>query len=122
VFSLFEGYNRFLPRELFEYLHILFFNISFILAYMITYSAIEVDSPSIVIIMKIYKFGSEGVEQEKLENIVNDDLLIKSRLKDLLIDKMAYLENGKFKLTSKGNLLANIFIYYRKLLGTSEGG
>jgi len=105
-----------------EYLHISLFFISLTLAYMITYSAIEVDSPSLVMIKTIGSAGTNGLEAKFFDKIMNDDLLIMPRLQDLLNDNMAYYKNGKYFITRKGCIFARIFIIYRRLLNASEGG
>ena len=89
---------------------------------MITYSAIEVDSPSLVMINAIAKAGKEGLDEKLFYQMMNGDILIKPRINDLLNDKMAYLEGYKYKLTPKGRLLVRIFILYRKLLNAPKGG
>jgi len=110
------------PRGLNEYIHIMVFFISLTLAYMITYSALEADSPSLVMVMKIESAGSGGLPKEEFDKSMNDDILVKPRVNDLLIDHMACLDGDKYKLTQKGVLFANIFIFYRKLLNVKKGG
>lgn len=110
------------PESLLEYLHISIFSISLILAYMITYSAIEVDSPSLVMVNNIAKAGSDGLDKKEFERILNNSLLVKPRIHDLITDKMAYMDGDKYRLTSKGILVVRIFILYRKLLNASKGG
>ena len=124
--SLFSNYTEILGTFaldfLYEYLHVIVFFTSLTLAYMITYSAIEVDSPSLVMITAIAKAGSEGLDGKEFERTMNDDLLVKSRVNDLILDKMAYLEGSKYKLTPKGILMSRIFIMYRKILNAGKGG
>lgn len=73
-------------------------------------------------ILKIYEAGNNGFSKEDFEEIMNDDLLVKTRIRDLLNDKMAYLECNKYRLKPKGFLMARLFIFYRKILGTDKGG
>ena len=110
------------PQKIPEYLHICLIFISLTLSYMITYSALEADSPTLVMVMTIEKAGQEGLDKKEFDRILNDDLLIKPRIKDLITDKMAYLDGEKYRLTSKGVLFARIFIFYRKLLNAPKGG
>lgn len=105
-----------------EYVHISLFFISLALAYVITYSAIEADSPSLVIIMNIIKTGQEGLDKGRLYEMMTDELLVIPRIRDLVNDKMVYLDKYKYKLTLKGLLFVSIFIYYRKLLNAEKGG
>lgn len=114
--------NPFLLQNFSEYLHIIIFYISLTLAYIATYSAVEVDSPSLLIIMTIAQGGNNGFKKEELTKIIDDDLLVKPRAKDLLDDELVYLDSGKYKLTSKGFLMVNIFNFYRRLLNAQKGG
>jgi predicted transcriptional regulator len=89
---------------------------------MITYSAIEVESPSLLMILKISDMGTQGLDRKDLEETMNDELLIIPRVRDLLTDRMAYLEGEQYKLTRKGKVAAKIFIFYRKILNAGKGG
>lgn len=110
------------PVTVGDYLHLTLLNVSLILSYMITYSALEADSPSLVIALTVAGAGAEGMTEDDFRNFVNDDRLVKPRIKDLVLDKMAYLENGRYRLTFKGLMLARLFILYRNLLGRGKGG
>jgi hypothetical protein len=105
-----------------EYLHIVLFVTSLTLAYMITYSALEADSPSLVMIMSIANAGITGLLKTQFEQRMTDDVLIIPRIQDLLRDQMIYEQEGKYKLTSKGLLFARIFIVYRHILNISQKG
>jgi len=108
--------------SIFEYLQLTFLFISLTLAYITTYSAIEVDSPSLRIVLKIAQCGFEGLDKEVLEMALTDDILVKPRIQDLYKDKMIRLEKDRYKLTAKGIFITRIFVFYRKLLNTGKGG
>ena len=114
--------HRIAPEHLSEYLHIALLVISFTLAYIITYSALEADSPSLVMIMKIANAGVEGVGKTRFEQLMSDDLLILPRIRDLLRDNLVYQEGEKYKLTAKGRVFARIFIVYRQILKIDRKG
>jgi hypothetical protein len=105
-----------------DYLHLALLNISLILSYVITYSAIEADSPSLVIVMTVAAAGPGGIAESEFESFVNDDKLVKPRIRDLILDKMAYIDSGRYRLTTKGLIFARLFIFYRALLGRGKGG
>ena len=105
-----------------EFSHIFLFVSSLTLAYMITYSAIEADSPSLVIVLKIADAGTSGLAQDEFKKFMSDDLLVIPRINDLLTDKMAYKDGEKYRLTKKGVLFAKIFITYRAILGKTDKG
>lgn len=110
------------PDNLSEYLHILIFLVSLTAGYIILYPGFEVDVPSLIIVNTIAKAGSEGIEKAKLYETVNDDILIIPRLQDLLLDKMAYIDNGRYRLTSKGILIITIILFFRKLQRLGKKG
>ena len=107
----------------FEYLHISLFYLALTLAYIVTYSGMEVDSPSLVMTMKIAAAGTEGLSKEEFDESLPDDILVKPRVRDLVRDEMVTLNGEKHRITTKGVILAQLFIFYRKLLGiTLKGG
>ena len=56
------------------------------------------------------------------ENILNDDLLVKPRVKDLIRDKMAFWEEDRIKITPKGKRLVWALQFHRKIIGVTEIG
>jgi hypothetical protein len=110
------------PETIPENLHIALFVAAFTLAYIITYSALEADSPSLVMILRIAEAGSHGLPKEQFKHQMTDELLIVPRIRDLLRDHLVYAEAGKYKLTPKGVLFARIFIVYRRILNISQKG
>lgn len=105
-----------------EYLHIGLFFVSFTLAYMITYSALEADSPSLIMVLAIARAGDKGLPKSTFDATMTDDVLVIPRIHDLLLDNMAYLDGEKYRLRPKGILFARIFIFYRNLLKAKKGG
>jgi len=110
------------PQELHEYFQICIFFISVSLAYMVTYSALEADSPSLVMIMTIANSGKEGLSQKNFGEKINNDTLIIPRLKDTLSEKLAYLKEDKYNLTPKGRIISSIFMIYRKIIKRERKG
>ena len=90
------------------------------LAYITTYSGMEVDSPSLVIIKIISENNKEGITQEDLYKILNDEILVKPRVNDLLLDNMAYKIDEKYFTTIKGANMAKLFNLYRRILNVSN--
>ncbi len=108
--------------SVFDYLRLVLFYVSVTLAYVISYSALEADSPSLLMTLEIDAAGSQGLEKSKLFNAMTDDVLIRPRLDDLVRDGLAVLEHGQYRLTSKGRPFVRIFIFFRTLLGAPKGG
>jgi hypothetical protein len=110
------------PAGIAEFVHVALLVTALILAYMITYTAIEADSPSLVMISRVKAGGARGVRKEEFDEFLNDRLLVLPRIDDLLKDKMAVLSGGRYRLTPKGRILAEIFGRYRAILGLGLGG
>lgn len=110
------------PSTPFEYLHIILLVVSLALAYITTYSGMEVDSPSLVMTRIIADAGPAGLKEDALRETLTDDILVKPRVRDLLRDNLAYMEGDRYRVTPAGALLARIFLYYRKLLNLSVRG
>lgn len=111
------------PYTLAEYIHVVLFFTSLTLAYIVTYTAIEVDSPSMVMVMQIDNACPYGLEKMEFAKTLTDDILVKPRIRDLVTAKLTYMDGDKYKLTPEGVLLASIFIFYRKLMNNySKGG
>jgi hypothetical protein len=110
------------PNSLAEHFQLSIYFLSLTLAYLITYSAIEVDSPSLLIVIKIFEAGSFGLSKESLEHEFDNAVLIEPRINDLIRDKMAEFHEGKYRLRMKGILLAQLFTFYRNMLKAGKGG
>lgn len=95
---------------------------SLTLAYITSYSAIEVDSPSLTMVLNIANEMPGGMPQEKFTALMTNELLVVPRLNDLVGDKMVRLEKGKYQITAKGRFLIEGILFFRKLLKTSEKG
>lgn len=105
-----------------ELLSVALYVTAFTLAYMITYSAIEADSPTLVMIRTIAAAGDKGIARDDFFATLSDAVLVDPRLQDLITDRMAVLAEGQYRLTAKGRLFASIFTNYRSLLGLGKGG
>lgn len=97
--------------------------IALMLAYITTYSALEVDSPSLVMVREVFGAGAEGISAEQFTSAMSAGLLIEPRIRDLLRDGMAVKDaQGRLALTCKGRRIAWIFNAYRKLSGIDGAG
>ena len=111
-----------LVHSFFELVHVFLLFLSLTLAYLITYSAMEADSPSLVIIRKIAEAMPSGLAKQDLERELTDDILILPRIKDLLRDNLVVANGEKLQLTPQGRTLIKIFVIFRALLKSGKGG
>jgi len=122
VCTLAAGPRGWLPSTPFEYLHVTLFYAVMTAGYVITYSAVEVDSPTLVMAVMLMDAGAAGLSKRELLETLTDEVLVVRRIEDLVTDRMASLEDGRYRLTRKGALLARLFDRTRGVLGVSELG
>ncbi|MDD5465381.1 MAG: hypothetical protein PHP73_03455 [Candidatus Omnitrophica bacterium] len=105
-----------------QYLHIVLLFFSLSICYLITYSAIEADSPSLVIVSRIARAGKEGLLFERIRESLGSDLLIEPRLKDLVESGLVDLSGSTYRINEKGRLFVLPFVVFRNFLGLGKGG
>jgi len=110
------------PQSFLDYIELSLLYISLTLAYTATYSAVEVDSPSLTIVLSIAKAAPAGLNKEKLYNEMTDEVLMKPRIRDLVTDGLVCKDKDKYRITSAGIFLADVIILWRKLLNAPKGG
>ena len=91
-------------------------------AYIVSYPALEADSPSLTIVRNIAKSGKSGLDKNELYKAMTDETLVVARISDLLNDGLVRMDSGKYILTSKGRFLADIFVRFRGILNAPKGG
>jgi hypothetical protein len=110
------------PQALPEFVQVALLVVAVTLAYIITYSAVEADSPTLVMIRAIAAAGAAGLPAEVFQNQMTDDVLVQPRLDDLVRDGMLTLDDGRYRMTAKGRRFVTLLIRYRNLLGADKGG
>lgn len=112
----------YLPASPAQLLHVGLFFVSVTLAYMITYSALEADSPSLVMILAIADAGEDGLDERRFDEAMTDEILVAPRVRDLLRDRLASLDGETYRITPKGRRFVRIFLLHRGVLGAGKGG
>lgn len=118
----FVSIGIFTPQGLDEYLQLSCLFIALTLVYIVSFPGVEVDSPSLVMVMEIVQAGPQGLAKDVLKQKMNDDVLLIPRIRDLVAGGMAYLDGKTYRLKPKGMLVARIFTGYRKLIRKAEKG
>lgn len=116
------GPSLVLPHGWVEYWSFVMLYLTLAVAYMITYSAVQADSPSMSILLMIREAEPHGLTQADLVRRLDDDALIVPRLQDLVIGKLAVRTGDRYVITDSGSRLARIYIGYRRLLKMEKGG
>lgn len=100
---------------------VLFF-VAWTLAYMISYTSIEVDSPSMAVVRRIDAMGTLGLPREDLESLASNARMVTPRVLDLVRDGMLVDTGGSYALTPKGRRFLALIDAYHAVLGTPKGG
>jgi len=98
-----------------DFLHALVMYVPVVLAYIVTYTAVQVDSPSFTMILLIAESGPNGIDEHHFYSTLNDDLLVRPRIRDLVRDQMAVLDKDLYRITPKGNRFIQAILLYRRL-------
>jgi hypothetical protein len=116
------GLATLLPPEPFGTLQALLLSLAFAAGYVMTYPAIEVESPTLVMIQAIARRGDEGLARATLFAQLNDEVLVAPRVRDLLSEGLAVEREGRLHLSERGSRLVKLFFLWRRVLGASAGG
>ena len=111
-----------LPSDPFGVLQALLVSLAFAAGYVMTYPAIEVESPTLVMIQAIARRGDEGLARATLFEQLNDEVLVAPRVRDLLSEGLAVEQEGRLHLSARGRRLVNLIFIWRRVLGAGEGG
>lgn len=84
------------------------------------YSTIEADSPSLRVNVILAEKGEKGIDKQELLKVLNMEQFFASRIGRLVDDKMIKEIDGNYVIDTKGMVLMNIILYYRKILNISE--
>lgn len=104
----------------YSYIFLLYFSLA--AAYIGNYPALVASSPSLLIIMNILENGMNGLSKESLKQLMPEELLVKSKVIDLVRAGMIQLKSGKYFITKRGIFFIKIFVWYRKILNLPKGG
>ena len=110
----------------FDYANAALLYVALALAYMVTYSALQADSPTFAILREIGHAPAQGCSREWLHLVFNNERLIVPRLDDLVAGGLANWwwpgAGDHYVLTRRGTLLAQLYVTYRRLLRLEKGG
>jgi hypothetical protein len=104
------------PRTLAELLHVGVLFVALALAWIVTYTALPVDSPSLTMLLEIAAAGPAGLPAEDLERLLTDEVLVRPRLADLVRERMVEVRGDRYALTAPGRRYATLFARYRLLM------
>lgn len=92
------------------------------LAYLTTYSAVQADSPTMTILLRLAEAGPRGLTRSELLAELNDRVLVLPRLQDLTSGRLARREGARYVMAPRALALVRTHMAYRRLLALERGG
>ena len=108
--------------ELSQVLHVCLFYTALSFYYVITYSAIEGDSPTLSLIRHLDASGGRGISSKELHEFLEGRPFIKARIVALMHDGLLREENGRYFVAGRGSLFFRLILAFRRLYGSIERG
>lgn len=102
------------PLVGFLYFCLFFWSAAF--CYVITYSAMEGDSPTLSLTRHLHRRGDEGVSHEELEEFFQQRPFVGARVKALITDNIFIEEQGGYRLSSGRYLFFRVILGYRRVV------
>jgi hypothetical protein len=86
------------------------------LCYVITYSAMEGDSPTLSLTRHLHRKGIEGISHEEVEEFFRQRPFVGARVKALVTDNIFIEESGGYRLASGSYLFFRLILGYRRVV------
>jgi hypothetical protein len=97
--------------------------LSVALAYVVTYSALEADSPTLSLIRRVARSGPAGVTMGQLEDFMNERPFVAARLSALLEEGMLVERDEHYFLAEHSYTLFRLVLFHRrKVLAIPDHG
>lgn len=110
------------PLPAVDLVNVLMLYTALALPYFTTYSAVQADSPSMTILLRIERAGAAGVGPRELSQELGDEQLVLPRLADLLKGGLASCREGRYVIQPRGAAMARVHTGFRALLRMEKGG
>lgn len=114
--------GQFLPGSVLDYVNVVMLYSALAMVDFVTYPAVQADSPSLTMVLRIDQAGPKGLALEDLLGELNDRVLVMPRLDDLLAARMVRVNGGRYVVNPSGAVLARVHMSYRALLKMGKGG
>lgn len=111
-----------IPANTVEYLTFAMLYTGLAFAYVSTFSAVQADSPSLLLLLIINEAGDRGVSRQELDEQLGDNVMIIPRVQDLITGGLAVRQGPRYVIEPRGALLAAVHTRYRAFLKMGKGG
>lgn len=113
----------FVPLSWLQWLNVALAVLAFTLAYIVTYSALEADSPTLSLIRHVASAGSRGLAVRDLQDFMNRRPFVAARLSALIDEGMLVERDGRYLLAEHPYTLFKLVLFHRHaVLGLAERG
>lgn len=117
------GLLGFAPLTLIQWLNVALAVVAFALAYVVTYSALEADSPTLSLVRHVASAGSRGVGEEALRDFMAARPFVGARLSALVEEGIVHEKDGRIHLSEHSYTLFRMVLLHReKILGLNHRG
>jgi hypothetical protein len=111
------------PLSSIQWLNVALAIVAFTLAYVVTYSALEADSPTLSLVRHIAAAGASGVREEELATFMSSRPFVGARLSALSEEGMIHEREGRIHLAEHPYTLFRLVLLHReKVLGMTHHG
>ena len=86
------------------------------LCYVITYSAMEGDSPTLSLTRHLHRSGDKGIPHEEIEEFFRQRPFVGARVKALVTDNIFIEESGGYRISSGKYLFFRLILGYRRVV------
>jgi hypothetical protein len=86
------------------------------LCYVITYSAMEGDSPTLSLTRHLHRRGEEGISHDEIEEFFRQRPFVGARVKALVTDNVFIEEQSGYRLSAGRYLFFRVILGYRRIV------
>ena len=123
IVALLLGWLGFGALSFVQWLNVGLAVLAFALAYVVTYSALEADSPTLSLVRHIASSGADGVREEELREFMASRPFVGARLSALVEEGMVHEREGRIHLAEHPYTLFKLVLLHReRVLGLSHHG
>lgn len=122
VLLIWSGVAGCLSVPLIEFLHGALFFVSASLCYVITYSAVEGDSPTLSLMRFLAGKKGTGCSENEIIVFLTERPFIRARLAALLSSSLIKEENGRYFIAGKPSFPFQMILAFRKVFGAIPKG
>ena len=116
VVTDFVGFGSFAAGWLIGFLYFCLIYWSTAFCYVITYSAMEGDSPTLSLTRHLHRRGGEGVSHDEIEDFFRQRPFVGARVKALVTDNVFIEEEGGYRLSPGSYVFFRVILGYRRVV------